>query len=63
MEETKGEKEPKKKQATSASYTLKAFAANIAKLEELGLIEKKDKETLEVIKDKAITKYVKEQFK
>lgn len=52
----------KKKQAPSASYTLRSFGGNNRKLKELKLITKEEFEVLERIKGEAVQKYMKTQF-
>lgn len=54
---------PKKVQKASASYTLKAITNNIKKLKELNLITKEEEAQMMELKNKALDKYVKEQFK
>lgn len=52
-----------KKQAPSKSYTLKSLAENIVKLKTMELITKEDAEIMEKIKNKAVQKYMADQFK
>lgn len=52
----------KKKQKASKSYTLKSLGANLRKLQELGLITVEEEKEMEMIRQKAILKYMENEF-
>ncbi len=55
-------KEPKRKQAKSISYTLKAIKAHIETLEEAGMINEKEATEMRRIKDIAVSNYIADKF-
>ncbi len=63
--EVKGEEvvQPKRKQAISKSYTVKAFTENSKRLIKLGYVSKENAGKLLEIAKEAVDRYVEETFK
>ncbi len=61
-EEVVTEEKPKRTQAVSISYTLKAFSNNIEKLSEAGMITEEERLKAMQVKDAAVSKYIKDKF-
>lgn len=51
-----------KTKTISISYTLKAFAKNIIKLSQAGIVSEKENRTLTEIKNKAVQKYIQKEY-